>query len=87
MNLRIPNIVGDFMLVYWIVKFILSLSFFDSLQNVSNDLFSALSIAVSYINSFSLIFDFALFVKLFLVFISVFFAAMILKVVLHFVKG
>lgn len=75
------------MLVYWIVKFILSLSFFDSLQNVSNDLFSALSTAVSYINSFSLIFDFALFVKLFLGFISVFFAAMILKVVLHFVKG
>lgn len=75
------------MLVYWIFKFIISLSFFDSLQDVSNDLFSAISTAVSYINSFSLIFDFGLFVKLFLSFIVIFFAAMILKIVLHFVKG
>lgn len=76
------------MLVYWIVKGVLSFSFFDNIGNVSDGLFDALTTAVSYVNAFSMVFDFALLAKLFLGFIGLFIAAMIIRVVIHFVaKG
>lgn len=69
------------MIVYWIVKGVLSLPFFDNLD-ISNGVISAFSSIVSYIRSFDTIIDFGTFFTLLLSFLGILFLALFAKIII-----
>lgn len=69
------------MLVYWIVKGVLSLPFFDNLD-VSSGVVSAFITIISYIRSFDTIIDFGTFFSLLLSFIGILFLALFAKIII-----
>lgn len=68
------------MIVYWIVKGVLSLPFFDNLD-LSNGVVSAFGTVISYVNSFNTIIDFRTFFSLLISFFGILFLALFTKII------
>ena len=68
------------MIVYWIVKGVLCLPFFDNLD-LSSGIVSAFSTLISYINSFNTIIDFKTFFILLVSFFGILFLALFTKII------